>query len=491
MEEKGWSIFNGNCKGDEVGEYTFTGERGCTVIDYVMGDSEVRERIAEMKIGDKIDSDHQPIEVMIKGTGMKRRGERGLEKCWRGVWNEKGRREFKECIDTIEMREREIREDWREMEERFKEAMETAERKIVRSRKKGDEWWDEECKKKKREVRRELRLMRRAAIVMGQVWNIGKRRFGKDWERRIWLFDKLVWTVLGYGVEIWGWKERECIERLEKRYLRWILGVDSRTPGYLVREELQRDKLRGRAGRRAWGFKRRLEEERGSELARKCWEELRERERGGVREERGGRKKEECTLRIEVGWVYEEIEKRERKRQKEERWERIMGSNYSRNREGSVPYKLTTVDIDCGPRPIPSTRRIDSRLISFALSGRVLTPSAVLDFLDGNSVSVRPHLQGSRWSRRGVREGSREEEAAGRTIRADGISILIESAISGRLFSHRAGHMYMHVQWLHSQRGVRTCRGITELVSIAGTLPKISSHQVLQILMLLILLHVK
>ncbi|XP_026827634.1 golgin subfamily A member 6-like protein 22 [Ooceraea biroi] len=161
MEERGWSIFNGNCKGDEVGEYTFTGGRGCTVIDYVMGDSEVRERIAEMKIGDKIDSDHQPIEVMIKGTGMKRRGERGLEKCWRGVWNEKGRREFKECIDTIEMREREIREDWREMEERFKEAMETAERKIVRSRKKGDEWWDEECKKKKREVRRELRLWRK------------------------------------------------------------------------------------------------------------------------------------------------------------------------------------------------------------------------------------------------------------------------------------------------------------------------------------------
>jgi len=31
---------------------------------------------------------------------------------------------------------------------------------------------------------------------------IGKRRFGKDWGRRLWLFDRLVWTILGYGVEI-------------------------------------------------------------------------------------------------------------------------------------------------------------------------------------------------------------------------------------------------------------------------------------------------
>jgi len=64
-----------------------------------------------------------------------------------------------------------------------------------------------------------------------------------DWEekvwkglgRRIWLFDKLVWTVMWYGVEIWEWEEREGMESLEKRYLRWVLGVDRRTPGYLVR----------------------------------------------------------------------------------------------------------------------------------------------------------------------------------------------------------------------------------------------------------------
>lgn len=45
---------------------------------------------------------------------------------------------------------------------------------------------------------------RGAAVAMRQVWGIGKRRFRGDWGRRVWLFDRLVWTVMGYGVEIWG-----------------------------------------------------------------------------------------------------------------------------------------------------------------------------------------------------------------------------------------------------------------------------------------------
>jgi len=45
----------------------------------------------------------------------------------------------------------------------------------------------------------------------------------------------------------------------------------------MVREELQRGKLRGRAGRRAWEFEERMAEGRGSILAQKCWQEMRDR----------------------------------------------------------------------------------------------------------------------------------------------------------------------------------------------------------------------
>jgi len=135
--------------------------------------------------------------------------------------------------------------------------------------------------------------VKKAAAIMGQVWGLGKRRFGKDWGKRLWLFDKLVWTVMGYGVEIWGWREREEVEKMEERYLRWLLGVGFRTPWYMVREELQREKIRGRAGRRAWGFEKRLKEGRGGVLARKCWEEMRVR-RGEGKELSGWEKEREA-----------------------------------------------------------------------------------------------------------------------------------------------------------------------------------------------------
>lgn len=60
----------------------------------------------------------------------------------------------------------------------------------------------------------------KAAAVMEQVWGIGKKIFGRDWRRRIWLFNRLVWTAARYGVEIWGWKEREKLERLQEKFLR-------------------------------------------------------------------------------------------------------------------------------------------------------------------------------------------------------------------------------------------------------------------------------
>lgn len=100
---------------------------------------------------------------------------------------------------------------------------------------------------------------------------------GKDWGRRIWLFDTLVWTVVGYEVEVWGWKEREKMEKLQERFLRWVMGVEERTPGYMVREEIKKEKLRSRTERRAWGFEERLMKGGGSVLAQKYLQELRER----------------------------------------------------------------------------------------------------------------------------------------------------------------------------------------------------------------------
>lgn len=34
--------------------------------------------------------------------------------------------------------------------------------------------------------------VKKAAVVMRKVRGLGKRRFGKDWARRLWLFNRLV-----------------------------------------------------------------------------------------------------------------------------------------------------------------------------------------------------------------------------------------------------------------------------------------------------------
>lgn len=42
------------------------------------------------------------------------------------------------------------------------------------------------------------------------------------------------------------------------------------TPLYLIREELQSDKLKGRVDLRVWGYKRKLREGKEGELASVC-----------------------------------------------------------------------------------------------------------------------------------------------------------------------------------------------------------------------------
>lgn len=65
------------------------------------------------------------------------------------------------------------------------------------------------------------------------------------------------------------------MKRLEERYLKWILRVNGVTSKYMIREKCQREKIRSRAGRKAWGYEKRLKEGKGK-LARLCWEELKE-----------------------------------------------------------------------------------------------------------------------------------------------------------------------------------------------------------------------
>ncbi|KMQ88770.1 hypothetical protein RF55_11684 [Lasius niger] len=80
LEETGWSIINDNIRGDEEGEYTYTGGRGNTVIDYVLGNEGVWEKIERLEIGEDIDSDHHPVICWIKGEGIWKKKRKARQK---------------------------------------------------------------------------------------------------------------------------------------------------------------------------------------------------------------------------------------------------------------------------------------------------------------------------------------------------------------------------------------------------------------------------
>ena len=139
VEETGWSIFNGNIRGDEEGEFTYTGGRGSTVIDYVIGDEEVREKILELKKGDRIDSDHHTIKVWVEG-GMKERNkkiEKRKDRGGRGVRDEEECRKFEQKLGRVKMGEREVEEGWEMMIERLGKAIEKTEKERIKGKDKG------------------------------------------------------------------------------------------------------------------------------------------------------------------------------------------------------------------------------------------------------------------------------------------------------------------------------------------------------------------
>jgi len=58
---------------------------------------------------------------------------------------------------------------------------------------------------------------------------------------------------MSYGVEIWGWKEREGMERLEERYLRWIFGLDRRNAGVFDKRRDTERKIERKGGKKSMG----------------------------------------------------------------------------------------------------------------------------------------------------------------------------------------------------------------------------------------------
>ena len=82
------------------------------------------------------------------------------------------------------------------------------------------------------------------------------------------MWDRLIAGILLYGIELWGFQERAEVERLQTMYIKWILGLDIRTPEYIVLEETKRQ--------RVISSEERIKESIGRTLVKECLKEKEE-----------------------------------------------------------------------------------------------------------------------------------------------------------------------------------------------------------------------
>ena len=180
-------------------------------------------------------------------------------------------------------------------------------------------------------------LDRKGRANVGVVWSLGERKFERSWKRRIRLFDAIVRSRMMYGTEIWGWKRRDRLKRMQERYIRWCLGVDYNTPGYLIIKEIGKRTIQDSASRRAMRFQVKNARCREGTIKKECWkrwsedrglESAIEKERKDFLRERGWSRTEwkEVIEWLEKSW--RDLDEANQECEMEERRIKLRESNY-------------------------------------------------------------------------------------------------------------------------------------------------------------------
>jgi hypothetical protein len=180
IEENGWEVLNGNKQRDEEGEWTYIGSRGETVIDYAIVKEEAWERVEKLTIGERVESDHLPLEIIIVETNHKQRGKRGAreepKKVTIKVWVEQGVEEYRRRLEKATFQEQDV------------EKKATTKKEVTVRETKGagrkNEWSNRECEQLKKEAVKALREWRRNKSDRSRFLEAKRRYTERDVERR-------------------------------------------------------------------------------------------------------------------------------------------------------------------------------------------------------------------------------------------------------------------------------------------------------------------
>ena len=79
----------------------------------------------------------------------------------------------------------------------------------------------------------------------------------------------LVESVALFGAEVWSWNMEERLDRIQRRYVKWILGLDMTTPNYILIEECKLIEIKEKALKRAARYEEKALESK-KELVKEC-----------------------------------------------------------------------------------------------------------------------------------------------------------------------------------------------------------------------------
>uniref|UniRef100_T1IZD7 Reverse transcriptase domain-containing protein n=1 Tax=Strigamia maritima TaxID=126957 RepID=T1IZD7_STRMM len=86
----------------------------------------------------------------------------------------------------------------------------------------------------------------KAQKIVRCVWGIIKRSGMSQFSKMKQLFESLMSSMAGYGVELWGLKEQIIVERVQNRFFKIIADLDINTPNYIWRLEMGRPRMQMR-----------------------------------------------------------------------------------------------------------------------------------------------------------------------------------------------------------------------------------------------------
>lgn len=149
------------------------------MIDYVITNVNAWEEVTEIEEGNRTESDHIPLEVTIEGPEIVQGERKEVIIRKESIWTEEGVEHYHERCKGWVCTLKDNNQIWRDIKDKVKESLLKKEKKIIPWKIGRRRWHSTEWSKKKRELRRELKKLKKGKITKEEYVN--KRKDYRKW----------------------------------------------------------------------------------------------------------------------------------------------------------------------------------------------------------------------------------------------------------------------------------------------------------------------